>query len=302
MSLHDAVAVSAGVVAGALADSDRRSVFAAVQLGAAHVADVATVSGLSVAQVGKALGKLVDVGLVTVANGRLTIAAAVFQQAARAALARPSVSEHDSLPVADRKVMNAFVVDGRLQSIPSSPGKRLVILDWLAQLFEPGRYYSEAMVNLTLGQRHADTAALRRYLVDEGLLDREAGVYWRSGGSVVNESTICSSTPTAPRRTRTTTHSVWLETRPSTRFGLRTAVPPGPIIQTRTASRARCRWRPSMRRGGWWEIRSDGGRTTSRCISRWRWGGHGRAGRPSSSSRDTIRSLAIRTRRASRGG
>ena len=84
--------------------------------------------------------------------------------------------------------MNAFVVDGRLQSIPSSPAKRLVILDWLAQLFEPGRHYSEAMVNLTIGRCHADTAALRRYLVDEGFLDREAGVYWRSGGSIANES------------------------------------------------------------------------------------------------------------------
>ncbi len=180
--------LSAGAIAGALADSDRRSVFAAVQLGAAHVDDVVTVTGLAVAQVGKALGKLVDVGLVEVDGGRLVVAGEVFQQAARAALSRPALSEHDSLPAADRKVMNAFVVNGRLQSIPSSPAKRLVILDWLAQLFEPGRRYSEAMVNLTLGQRHADTAALRRYLVDEGFLDREAGVYWRSGGSIASEA------------------------------------------------------------------------------------------------------------------
>jgi hypothetical protein len=40
------------------------------------------------------------------------------------------------------------------------------------------------MVNLTLGKRHPDTAMLRRYLVDEGLLDRADGEYWRSGGSV----------------------------------------------------------------------------------------------------------------------
>jgi hypothetical protein len=32
--------------------------------------------------------------------------------------------------------------------------------------------------------RHPDVAALRRYLVDEGLLTREAGVYWRNGGWV----------------------------------------------------------------------------------------------------------------------
>ena len=182
------VSVTAGAIAGALADADRRSVFTALQLGAVHVDEVVTTTGLPSAQVGKALGKLVDVGLVVAVGGQLAIAAEVFQQAARVALARSASGEHDLLPVADRKVMNAFVVDGRLQSIPSSPGKRLVILDWLAQMFEPGRHYSEAMVNLTLGQRHADTAALRRYLVDEGFLDREASVYWRSGGSVASES------------------------------------------------------------------------------------------------------------------
>jgi hypothetical protein len=80
--------------------------------------------------------------------------------------------------------MSAFVTDGRLASIPTSHAKRLIILDWLAQLFEPGRRYSEQAVNLTLGQRHPDTAALRRYLVDEGFLDRDAGQYWRSGGTV----------------------------------------------------------------------------------------------------------------------
>jgi len=59
----------------------------------------------------------------------------------------------------------------------------LVLLDWLAQDFEPGVRYTEAMVNLIIGQRHPDTAALRRYLVDDGFMSREAGVYWRSGGS-----------------------------------------------------------------------------------------------------------------------
>jgi hypothetical protein len=34
-----------------------------------------------------------------------------------------------------------------------------------------------------LRQFHDDVAALRRYLVDEEFLDREAGEYWRSGGT-----------------------------------------------------------------------------------------------------------------------
>lgn len=175
---------TAAAIVGALADDARRSVFAAVQLGAATVDAVAAATGLSPAQVGKALGKLVEIGVVVGDGGALVVPAVVFQQAARSALARPAATEHDDQPAEARKVLSAFVVDGRLQSIPSSHAKRLVVLDWLVQAFEPGRRYSEAMVNLLLGQRHPDTAALRRYLVDEGMLDREAGEYWRSGGTV----------------------------------------------------------------------------------------------------------------------
>ena len=85
--------------------------------------------------------------------------------------------------VDQQKVLRAFVVDGRITSLPSKHSKRLLLLDWLVQDFEPGRRYSEQMVNLVIGRRHADTAALRRYLVDDGFLDRESGQYWRSGGS-----------------------------------------------------------------------------------------------------------------------
>lgn len=92
--------------------------------------------------------------------------------------------EHEGIPDAARKVFDAFVVDGRLTKIPVAHAKRMVILDWLAQDFDVGLKYSEKMVNLILGRRHADTAALRRYLVDNEFLDREQGVYWRSGGTV----------------------------------------------------------------------------------------------------------------------
>jgi hypothetical protein len=81
------------------------------------------------------------------------------------------------------EVLRAFVVDGRVRAIPAKAAKRTILLDWLAQDFEIGRRYSEPEVNLTLGRRHADFAALRRYLVDAGMLDRAGGTYWRSGGS-----------------------------------------------------------------------------------------------------------------------
>jgi hypothetical protein len=81
-------------------------------------------------------------------------------------------------------VLRRFLVDGRLVAIPANRGKRLVVLDRLAGLFEPGVRYSEAEVNRTLAAFHPDYAALRRYLVDERFMQRARGLYWRSGGTV----------------------------------------------------------------------------------------------------------------------
>jgi hypothetical protein len=81
-------------------------------------------------------------------------------------------------------VLRRFVVDGRLVAIPANRSKRLVVLDHLAGLFEPGVRYREAEVNRTLAAYHPDYAALRRYLVDEGFMVRAGGVYWRAGGTV----------------------------------------------------------------------------------------------------------------------
>jgi hypothetical protein len=89
--------------------------------------------------------------------------------------------------LADRdRVLAAFLdADGRLVRIPARHRKRLVVLDHLARVFEPGQRYPETEVNALLRAFHEDVASLRRYLVDEGFLTREAGVYWRSGGTVV---------------------------------------------------------------------------------------------------------------------
>ena len=64
---------------------------------------------------------------------------AAFALAARAvAAARPVRDEHGDAPADEAKVLRAFVRDGRLTSIPSAWGKRRVVLEWLAQRFEPG--------------------------------------------------------------------------------------------------------------------------------------------------------------------
>ena len=160
----------ATVLVGLLADAHRRRVVAAV--------------GLNRQQVAKALGKLVESGLIVNSADGLAVAGDSFQHAARLANTRPASTEFADEPDEISKVLRAFVVDGRLQSIPVAASKKMVILDWLVQDFEPGTTYTEKMVNLILGKRHADTAALRRYLVDHGFLDRADGEYWRIGGTV----------------------------------------------------------------------------------------------------------------------
>lgn len=45
--------------------------------------------------------------------------------------------------------------------------KRGIILERLAQEFEPGTHYSEAEVSSSLLRFHDDYAALRRYLVED---------------------------------------------------------------------------------------------------------------------------------------
>ena len=176
--------LDATALVGLLADAHRRRVVAAIELGARRVDEVVAATELDSTQVAKALGRLVDTGLVGQSNEGLSLDGAVFQRAARQANTRPASTEFDDAPPETRKILRAFVVDGRLQSIPVAPAKRMVVLDWVVQAFEPGERYSETMVNLVLGQRYADTAALRRQLVDDGFLDRADGQYWRSGGAV----------------------------------------------------------------------------------------------------------------------
>jgi hypothetical protein len=176
----------ANVIIGALADTDRRRILAAVELGASTLEDAAKLSGLPDHRAARALGRLVDNRLViTDVDGGFRVDTAAFANAARVALARPPSDEHAGEPPERRKVLEAFVRSGRITSMPTAPAKREIVFDWLAGTFEVGRRYSEAEVNEALAGHVEDHVSLRRALVDAGLLDRDENAYWRCGGTVV---------------------------------------------------------------------------------------------------------------------
>jgi hypothetical protein len=101
--------------------------------------------------------------------------------AARSASEVLAIRDTDDL--ATRKVLKAFVRDGRVVGFPAKRAKQLILLDRLSMLFEPGRTYEEVEVNRILLAVHDDYVAIRRALVDFEFLDREFGFYWRCGGT-----------------------------------------------------------------------------------------------------------------------
>jgi hypothetical protein len=97
----------------------------------------------------------------------------------------PVDSDHGAIfgDLPDR--LRPYVRDGRIAVMPARRSVRLLLLDQVAQAFEPGRRYPEAVVSEILKSLYDDHATLRRYLVDEELMSRTAdGTYWRSGGTV----------------------------------------------------------------------------------------------------------------------
>src|SRR3954464_4715760 len=176
--------VDAATIVGLLADPARLKVVAALALGAGTIGEVANASGLPLKDVALAARRLARAGLVHRDGHALALHAETFGAAARAAAEAVPPPEPLSADPAESAVLASFVRNGRLVSIPAQHTKRLVVLEHLARVFEPGIRYPEREVNALLAVWHPDVAALRRYLVDEGLLTREAGVYWRSGGWV----------------------------------------------------------------------------------------------------------------------
>jgi hypothetical protein len=82
------------------------------------------------------------------------------------------------------RVLRRYLHDGRLTAMPRAGRRRMIVLEHIVQRFEPGLRYPEDAVNAVLREVWPDYAALRRYLVDAGLLARSAGEYWRIGGRV----------------------------------------------------------------------------------------------------------------------
>lgn len=148
---------------------------------------LATRLGVEPRAVAEARGKLLASGLVTRDGLNADMMRAIAQSLPTVPPADPGVVA-GPWTAEEAETLSRFFSADRLVSIPANLSKRRVILERLAQEFEPGLRYEEADVNFRLQLFHADHATLRRYLVDEGMMSRADGVYWRTGGRHLDDS------------------------------------------------------------------------------------------------------------------
>jgi hypothetical protein len=171
----------------ALADPQRLAIAGALSRSSRSAARLAQELDLDLTRVRKHLNRLSAAGVVRLADDRRTyrLDAETLRWAAEqvgppreAGLALGAATEDEEA------VLRTFFRNGRLTEIPVKASKRRIVLERIALELEPGVRYDEREVNAVVGRFYPDHAAIRRYLVDEGFLDRDAGVYWRAGGRV----------------------------------------------------------------------------------------------------------------------
>lgn len=141
-----------GVLA-ALTNPDLRAVLAETMSGPA----------LSDARRRRAVARLTDLGLVTETE---TGALAFDDAEVRAILAENAPAK----PSGAQRFLDA---EGRIDRYPAQQGDREQLLRWIAdRAFREGEVMSEHETNERLAAFTGDVAALRRFLVDGGLLER----------------------------------------------------------------------------------------------------------------------------------
>ncbi len=170
----------------AIADGSRMKILGLLAQRELSVGAIASELSLSEPTISHHLARLTDVDFVAVRQSgtsrfySLNVdAVARFQ---RSLATQPIVAPVDpsSSESAERtKILRSFVKDGRLVKIPEALKKRRVVLEWLVDMLDRRKRYTEKEINAFLKRFHEDFATLRRELIDRQYMRREDSIYWR---------------------------------------------------------------------------------------------------------------------------
>jgi len=171
----------------ALADPERLSIAGILARHDHSASELADDLSLPIKRVRQHLNRLTTTGVARLNNDRATYRLDAETLRWAASQVGPPRDAGLALGAAnddEEAVLRTFFRAGRLTEIPMKESKRRIVLERIAIEFDPGRRYDEKEVNVIVGRFFNDYAAIRRYLVDEGFLDRDHGEYWRAGGRV----------------------------------------------------------------------------------------------------------------------
>jgi biotin operon repressor len=164
-----------------LADAKRLKIAGLLGVEALSPTQIAERLGMKPADVQRHLEQLTVAGLAHREGNSYQLDSGALEKLSRQVLAQshPPAMEYEGDEF-EVKTLRAYITrEGTLNAIPTQHKKLMVILNHLVKNFEPGVKYPENQVNQMLRRYHEDTAALRRYMVDNKLLAREKGIYWR---------------------------------------------------------------------------------------------------------------------------
>jgi hypothetical protein len=168
----------------AMASAERLRIIGVLVRGRATQSEIAEQLHVSVRDIFDHLAFLSEVGVIHETDGVYDLDEKAIEALARGQFEgkRPSYEVTEDKPEDARKVLKNYLnPDGTLKQIPPAKNRLLIVLNFIVDAFAFDTNYTEKEVNTILRRFHLDTAALRRYLVDNGLMAREGdgSRYWR---------------------------------------------------------------------------------------------------------------------------
>lgn len=169
-----------------LSDKSRLQILKSLAVEDMYVERLAERLGLTPSTVSFHLKKLADAGAVTSCKSQYYTMYSLKRDVFETSILEILQKESDEAQIqAQRdaeyrqKVIDAFFEYGKLKSIPAQRKKERIVLEEILQSFAFDRLYSEKEVNLIIADFHDDFCTLRRDMIGERLLERNADGYRR---------------------------------------------------------------------------------------------------------------------------
>jgi len=167
-----------------LADAGRLQVVGLLAQGPRSASEISASLGMPPEDLEGSLGQLSAAGVLRQQDGLYALDEAAVEAFRIQQLRRPRefFNPPDWLSEEDAGIIRKLAApDGSLKRLPGQLKQWMAVLRYVLPTFEPGQNYTEKQVNSLLMRYHNDTAVLRRFLVDTGMLSRErdGSRYWR---------------------------------------------------------------------------------------------------------------------------